>query len=121
MSLYNPLDCSPPSSSFHEILQARILEWIAIPFSRGIFLTQGFNPGLLHWGQIIYHLSHQELFALPLNYEIMCDYFFHFFLFPSYSIFPNVFIIRKNKILELLIVYISIESPVTRTTAYSRF
>ena len=29
------MDCSPPDSSVHGILQARILEWIAIPFSRG--------------------------------------------------------------------------------------
>ena len=29
------MDCSPPSSSIHEILQARILEWVAISFSRG--------------------------------------------------------------------------------------
>ena len=29
-----PMDCSFPGSSIHEILQARILEWIAIPFSR---------------------------------------------------------------------------------------
>ena len=29
------MDCSPPSSSVHGILQARILEWVAIPFSRG--------------------------------------------------------------------------------------
>ena len=29
------MDCSPPGSSVHEILQARILEWVAIPFSRG--------------------------------------------------------------------------------------
>ena len=28
-------DCSPPGPSVHGILQARILEWIAIPFSRG--------------------------------------------------------------------------------------
>ena len=27
------MDCSPPGSSFHGILQARILEWVAIPFS----------------------------------------------------------------------------------------
>ena len=27
-------DCSPPGSSVHEISQARILEWVAIPFSR---------------------------------------------------------------------------------------
>ena len=30
-----PMDCSLPSSSVHGILQARILEWVAIPFSRG--------------------------------------------------------------------------------------
>ena len=29
------MDCSPPGSSVHEIRQARILEWVAIPFSRG--------------------------------------------------------------------------------------
>ena len=28
------MDCSLPSSSVHEILQARILQWVAIPFSR---------------------------------------------------------------------------------------
>ena len=30
----NPMDYSPPGSSVHRILQARILEWVAIPFSR---------------------------------------------------------------------------------------
>ena len=35
LTLFNPMDCSPPGSSVHEILQARILEWVAIPFSRG--------------------------------------------------------------------------------------
>ena len=28
------MECSPPGSSVHEILQAKILEWVAIPFSR---------------------------------------------------------------------------------------
>ena len=41
------MNCSPPGSSIHGILQVRILEWVAIPFSRGIFLTQGLNLGLL--------------------------------------------------------------------------
>ena len=36
---------SPPGSSVHGILQARILEWVAIPFSRRIFPTQGSNLG----------------------------------------------------------------------------
>ena len=38
---------------------ARILEWVAIPFSGGIFQTQETNLGLLHCRQILYHLSHQ--------------------------------------------------------------
>ena len=33
--LCNLMDCSPPGSSVHGILQARILVWVAIPFSRG--------------------------------------------------------------------------------------
>ena len=31
----DPIDCSPPGSSVHGISQARVLEWVAIPFSRG--------------------------------------------------------------------------------------
>ena len=34
-ALCGPVDCSPPDSSVHRILQARILEWVAISFSRG--------------------------------------------------------------------------------------
>ena len=33
--LCDPMDCSPPGSSVHEVLQARILEWVAMPCSRG--------------------------------------------------------------------------------------
>ena len=33
-TLCNLIDCSPPGSSVHEIFQARILEWVAISFSR---------------------------------------------------------------------------------------
>ena len=47
-------DCSPTGSSVHGILQARILEWVAIPFLQGIFLTQGSNPGLPHCRQTLY-------------------------------------------------------------------
>ena len=40
MTLCDPMDCSPPGSSVHGILQARILEWVAISFSRGSSLTR---------------------------------------------------------------------------------
>ena len=35
LTLCDPMDCSLPGSSVHGILQARILEWVAISFSRG--------------------------------------------------------------------------------------
>ena len=34
-TLCDPMDCSPPGSSVHGILQARILEWVPLSFSRG--------------------------------------------------------------------------------------
>ena len=34
LTLCDPMDCSPPGSSVHEISQARILEWVVISFSR---------------------------------------------------------------------------------------
>ena len=42
LTLCDPMDYSPPGSSVHGILQARILEWIAMPSS-----TQGSNRHLL--------------------------------------------------------------------------
>ena len=51
-----PLYCLFP----HPFLnKERIPEWVAIPFFRGSSLTQGLNPGFLHYRQILYHLSHQ--------------------------------------------------------------
>ena len=41
------------------ILQARILEWVAVPLLQGIFPTQGWNPGLPQCRWILYHLSHK--------------------------------------------------------------
>ena len=34
LTLSNPMDCSPPGSSVHGILRARVLEWGAIAFSK---------------------------------------------------------------------------------------
>ena len=59
----NPIDCSPPGSSVHGIFQSRILEWVAISFSRGSCLTQGWNPRLLHCRQILNSLSHLVLIS----------------------------------------------------------
>ena len=59
LMLCNPMDCSLTGFSVHGLLQSGILEWAAMPSSRGIFPSQGSNPGLLCCRQIPYRLSHQ--------------------------------------------------------------
>ena len=58
-SLCDPMDCSPAGSSVHgdsldksNGISCHALLW-------GIVPTQGLNPGLLHFRQILYHLSHK--------------------------------------------------------------
>ena len=52
-ALYDLMDCSPPGSSVHGLLQARTLEWVAVPSSRGsswpdLGITSKF-PALVGW------------------------------------------------------------------------
>ena len=58
-TLCDPMDCSLPGSSARGILQARVLEWVAISFSRRSSQPRGSNPGLPNCRQMLYHLSHQ--------------------------------------------------------------
>ena len=62
-TLWDPMNCSPPGSSVHGILQAwRIFKNTGMgshSVLQGIFLTQGLNLGLPHCRQIFYRLSHQ--------------------------------------------------------------
>ena len=60
LTLCHPMDCSPPGSSVHGILQARILEWVAIPFSRG--------SSRLRDQTHIFCLLHWQASSLPLSY-----------------------------------------------------
>ena len=57
-TLCDLMDRTPPDSSVHGILWARVLEWVAMPFSRGSIPTQGLNPHLLAsctGRQVLYH------------------------------------------------------------------
>ena len=68
-TLCHPMDCI----AHHVILQARILEWVAIPFSRGSAQLRDRTQVSCISRQILYHLSHQEyedmrlFFFSPLN------------------------------------------------------
>ena len=59
LTLCDSIDCSPPCSSVHGILQAKIY-WSGKPCpSLGVLPTLWLNSGLLHCRQTLYHLSHQ--------------------------------------------------------------
>ena len=47
-TLCDPMDSSPPGSSAHVILQARILKWVTIPFPRDL-PNSGIKPGSSTW------------------------------------------------------------------------
>ena len=53
------MDCSPPDFSVHEDSPGRNTGVGCHGLLQGIFPIQGSNPGLLHWGLMLYHLSHQ--------------------------------------------------------------
>ena len=84
-TLCDRMDCSLPGSSVHGILQARILEWVAIPFSRG---PSKFDPGIIKLRS-----ATQQTDSLPSEppgkawwiWILNC----HFFLFGSRSCLPN--------------------------------
>ena len=62
-TLLDPVSCSPPGSSIHGILWARLLEWVAMPSSRGSSQHQESDPcllWLLHWQADSLPLSHGE-------------------------------------------------------------
>ena len=85
LTLCDPMNCSPPCSSLYGIFQARILEQVAISYSRGPSYP-GIKPvsprGLWHWqidslplshlgslgiqsGMLLNHFSHVRLCATP--------------------------------------------------------
>jgi len=63
LTLCDPTDCSPPGSSVHRIFQARIVEQVAVPFSRGP--SQPRDGTCISWDswisrQILYHWATWE-------------------------------------------------------------
>ena len=59
VTLCDPMDCSPLGSSVHGILQARLLEWVAISFSRESSQPSDQSCISCIGRRILYHLSHQ--------------------------------------------------------------
>ena len=66
LNLCNPMDYSPPGSSVHGDSPGKDTRVGCHALLQGIFSIQGLNPGLQHWGQILYLLSHQGSPSLNL-------------------------------------------------------
>ena len=66
--LCNPMDCSLPGYSVHEIFQARILKWVAISFSRGSSWPRGWTRMSCIDRQILYHWAIREALRFSLEF-----------------------------------------------------
>ena len=60
-NLCDPIDCSLPGSSLLGILQARILEWVAVPFSKWSSQSRDGTQVLPHCRWILYHLRSRRI------------------------------------------------------------
>ena len=72
-TLCDAIDGSLQGSPVPGILQARILEWVAMPFSRGSSQPRGSNPDLLHCRQILNPLSYREV--LYYQFFLLVDWY----------------------------------------------
>ena len=81
-TLCNSMDCSLPDSSVHAMFQARILEWVAVPFSRGSSWSRDWTT----FGFFIYCLFLVEKVFLFLDYWV-----FYFILFFYHERMLNFF------------------------------
>ena len=67
-TLCNPMDCSLPGSSIHGIFQARVLEWVAISFSRGSSWPAGRTRVSSIAGRRFTILATREVLAVDLAF-----------------------------------------------------
>ena len=92
LTICNPLDCSLPGASVHEVLQARILEWLAMPSSRGSSWPRDWTHVSCIGRQVLYYNTTWE--ALLIWY-------------PGYVLVPPLFGIfcRIRPFLLILLLY----------------
>ena len=73
-TLHNPMDCSLPSSSAHGILQARVLEWVAIA-CRFLQISRALYVLFLHQGHCPKLKSHIQTYVMVNLVELVLIYF----------------------------------------------
>ena len=96
LTLCSPMDCSSPGFSVHGILQARILEWVAIPFSRDLP-----KPGIEHESPALHADSlSSEPPGKPYTSIPPSFYSYNFFYFKTFHWYfkpgKNLFILKHT-------------------------
>ena len=111
LTLCDILDCSLSGSSIHGIFQARVLQWIAISFSRGSSRTQELNPGLQYCRQMLYHLSHLCIsFIMNLPFSVWIMIIIFLFLVILTRILSNITSQRWSVLLIIFCFYFELHS-----------
>ena len=72
-TLCDPMDCSSPGSSAHGISQSRILEWLAISFSRGSSQPRGRTCVSCIGRQVLYHWATRECWYEHWGVKVRCS------------------------------------------------
>ena len=85
-ALLKSIDCSPPGFSLHGILQSRILEWVAMPFSRGSSWFRDWIQVSHIAGRFFYSLSYPGSPSSFLNFLVLCLIFSFLLTGPQSSI-----------------------------------
>ena len=86
LTLCDPMDCSPLGTSVHRILQARIVKWVVIPFSRGSSWPRNQTCVSCIGRWILYHWTTREA---PLGLMILCH---NDWCFCSHTLCLNPFV-----------------------------
>ena len=89
-TLCDPLDCSLPGSSVHGILQARILEWVTISFSRASSLSRDQTWVFYMTGRFSTFWATREALTTEgsiLNSAVICQYYLREDLYKGKKMF----------------------------------
>ena len=102
-TLCNPIDCSLPDSSVHGISQAKILEWVAISFSRGFSWPRGWTHVSCIGRLVLYHWTAAQCY---IKDHLTC---FHCLFLATALIgqFPLICLSGDSYVLMYLLVYYS--------------
>ena len=121
LTLCDPVDCSPPGSSVHGILQARIMDWVAISFSRGSsqprdrthvssIAGRHFNlwatRGRQVWRQILLIDTHVIKMGVLVTWKIQlslqkCRFCFYMILFLLEHLKPGIIVEENTHLIHL--------------------